>query len=263
MNLINLELLHWCHDQNEIIRQLTVHDHPHWQLEFCVGGRIAAHDGKKILTLQPGMVFLVPPQSSHGFQKPHPNTESYSFKFKIEDDTDLSGSRIRLVPPDSLTRWWGRVLLELIADETQGSLIVNHKQDALEYLLLNIMHYVYRGFQKGTALPEPITQLREMVLSEGREINVETAAARLGCTVSSLKYSFARAAKQCPELNGDTSVKRYLDRVCLELVENHLEYSSFSIGRIAETTGFPDIYALSRFYTRMRGFPPSHFKPSG
>jgi AraC-like DNA-binding protein len=263
MNLIQLELLHWCHDQNEVIRQLTIHDHPHWQLEFCVKGSIATYDIQKTLLLQPGMFFLVPPQSSHGFLKPHPNTESYSFKFKIDNDIHWSGANIRWISPDDFTRWLGRVLLELIADETQGSLIVNHKQDALEYLLLSMVHYVYRGFQKGTALPEPITQLREMVLSEGRKINVEMAATRLGCTVSSLKYSFARAAKQCLELNGDTSVKRYLDRVCLELVENHLEYSSFSIGRIAETTGFPDIYALSRFYTRMRGFPPSHFKPSG
>lgn len=259
MNLIRLKLLHWCHDLNEIVPQLALHDHPHWQLEFGVGGRIVTHDGEKKLMLLPGMIFLVPPQSLHGFLKPQPSTESYSFKFKIEDDNQWSGGRPRLFPPDPFTRWLGQVLVELIANETQGSLIVNHKQDALEYLLLSVVHYIYRGYQQSTALPEPIAQLREMVLYKGKEINVELAAQQLGCSVSSLKYSFARAARQCPELNGDTSIKRYLDQVCLELIENHLEYSHFSIGRIAETTGFPDIYALSRFYTRMRGFPPSQF----
>jgi|GEM_PF-4684124 AraC-like DNA-binding protein len=261
MNLFRLKLLHWCHDKNEITRMLTIHDHPYWQLEFCTDGHIATHDGEKMLMLLPGMFFLVPPQAPHGFLKPCPGTESYSFKFQIADDVRLSADWATPVPPSPFTRWLGGVLLELVVNETQGSLSVNRKQDALEYLLSNVVHYVYREPRESTVLPEPIIQLREMVLSEGKRINVEMAAARLNCSVSRLKYLFARAAARCREVNGDTSVKRYLDRVCLELVENYLEYSSFSIGRIAETTGFPDIYALSRFYTRMRGYPPSRFNP--
>ncbi len=257
MNFVRLQLLHWCHDIDEISRKFDLHDHPYWQLEIVISGRIMVHDGNESFQLMPGCFWLLPPQSPHTFLKEAPPSESYSFKFAVEDDDTMIGGRALVLRPDNyFIHWLSENLLKLVDGETQGSLIANRKKETLEYLLLDVLHYAHRETLRNNELPEIVAQLREMVLSRGKIVNVEFAAAELNISVSRLKYLFSQAVK-----DGDTSVKKFIDQTCLELIENYLKYSDFSIGRIAETTGFPDIYALSRFYTRLRGYPPSHFKP--
>lgn len=261
MDFIQIQLLHWCHDENEIIRKVFVHDHPYWQLEFMVKGRIMIHDGVRMFQFTPGSFWLIPPQAPHAFLKENIHTESYSFKFAVADDEIMAGRQARILLPDNyLIGWIGKNLLELVRGETQGSLIAGKKKDTLEYLLLDILHYAHREIKQDEVMPEIIAQIREMVMALGKKVNVESVAASLDISVSRLKYLFAQAVKESSVTGGDTSVKKFIDLTCLELIENYLKYSDFSIGRIAETTGFPDIYALSRFYTRLRGYPPSHFK---
>lgn len=103
------------------------------------------------------------------------------------------------------------------------------------------------------------SRLYDLVHARGREVNVFLAAEELKMSVSKLKFRFVCESRNAPERNAGSSVKKYLDILLLDLIEDYLKYSALSIGEIVRATRFPDIYSLSHFYKRMRGRAPSRF----
>ena len=103
------------------------------------------------------------------------------------------------------------------------------------------------------------SRLYDLVHARGREVNVFLAAEELKMSVSKLKFRFVCESRNAPERNAGSSVKKYLDILLLDLIEDYLKYSALSIGEIARATRFSDIYSLSHFYKRMRGRAPTRF----
>ncbi len=255
---LRAKLLHWVHDVDEITQGREKHRHPHWQMELIRAGSFPIDLEKETVTLEPGDILLLPPQALHGIFKSRPGTETYSFKFEYETKEGAEKFPARILKRGEVfPRWLADSVCALLQGENQQTLAAHGKTAILEYLLSCAADYslskaAYR------AEPELAVRLREAVLYHGKEVDLAFAAKWLHLPVSGLKYRFRKLRKSHPEYGNSPS--EFCGRICLEMIENYLEYSSLSIGEIADAIHFPDIYALSRFYAKKRGIPPSEFR---
>ena len=231
------------------------HSHPYWQLEYVAGGApVAICDGSgKRRELPPRTFVLIPPLTPHRFIRSGEGTETCSFKFTFEAESVFS-REIRLYSASQpFFEWVAGQMEHLFA----GSCSVLQRNLLLEYLLMDLLHFVFQGTPAAGGESPLFSRLYDLVHSRGREVNVSLAAEELNLTVSQLKYRFLCESRNAPERKAGTSVKRYIDGLLAELIEDYLKYSALTIGEIAKATRFPDIYSLSHFYKRMRGRAPT------
>ncbi len=231
------------------------HSHPYWQLEYVAGGvpvqLVDAGGGRT--EVSPRMFVLIPPLTPHRFIRAGGGTETYSFKFTFETESGFA-REIRFYPATPPFFSW---LAEEVERMFSGTGSLRQRDLLLEYLLMALLHYVSQDEPAAPGEPMLFSRLYDLVHSRGREMNVSLAAEELSMTRSQLKYRFLCESRNAPDRNAGTSVKRYLDRLLAELIDDYLNYSALTIGEIARATRFPDIYSLSHFYKRMRKTAPT------
>ena len=248
------------HDVNQSLADRE-HSHPYWQLEYVAGRlpvQIRERSGQSH-EVSPGVFVLIPPLTPHRFIRAGEGTETYSFKFTFDPEPTYAGE-IRFYAASQPFFSW---IAEQVEHWFAGTCSVRQRNLLLEYLLMDLLHYVFQGEPVGGGEPRLFTRLYDLVHSRGREVNVSLAADELRLTVSQLKYRFLCESRKAPGRNAATSVKRYLDGLLAELIDDYLQYSTLSIGEIARATRFPDLCSLSHFYKRMRGRAPTHSGRSG
>ena len=249
-------VLKFCsHDVNQALVD-RLHAHPYWQMEYIAGKssiRLCDRNGE-CGEVPPGVFVLIPPLTPHRFLRSGKGTESYSLKFIWE--AEAPGQEIHRYSVSQVFFAWSAVNLIRIFS---GSFPVRQRNLFLEYLLMNILHFTMAGEPCDVRESPLFSRLYDLVHARGREVNVSLAAEELKMSVSQLKYRFVCESRNAPERNAGSSVKKYLDTLLLELIEDYLKYSALSIGEIARATRFPDIYSLSHFYKRMRGRAPTCF----
>ena len=254
------QLLYWFHNELSARSIPCEHRHPYWQLEILVSGLLRIGTIKKLREFKAPSLVLISPETLHAVQKNSGEGEAFSFKFQA-NEYQQNALGVFVAPNDYFGGWLYDTVIDLCRDEKQNSELFINKAHVLEHLLAALMEHVGRCLP-GTLPTEPelFTRLREFVLMAGRAANIETASEYLKCSPAHLKYMFRRISREHPELDAGGSVKDFIDRVCVELIEKHLRYSKMSVGEIAEAVNFPDIYKLSRFYRRMRKMAPSEFR---
>jgi AraC family transcriptional activator of pobA len=158
-----------------------------------------------------------------------------------------------IIPPNDFSRHICEALRKLLHKNKNNQLLSADREILLEYLLRDIVDYSY------VYKPRPenqesgiVRELRKMINYQGKDVNVESAAAALQCSTSFLKRHL-KQAKGIP-------AKTFIDQECIKIIRRHLDYSSQSLTKIAEMMNFPDLYAFSRFFKRMCGESPKQYK---
>jgi len=254
------QFLYWFHNELSAKSLPCEHLHPYWQLEVVISGHLHIGPIKKMREFKAPCMVLVSPETLHTVQKSSGEGEAFSFKFQlIEHQQDFPG--IFAIPNDYLGNWLYMTIINLFRSEKQNSELFINKVHLLEHLLAMLLEHIDTCLS-GTlpAEPELLVRLREFVLMIGRDANIDTASKYLNCSPAHLKYMFRCISQTYSELGAGTSVKDFIDQVCVELIEKHLRYSKMPIGEIAKAVNFPDIYKLSRFYRRIRKITPSDFR---
>ena len=84
------------------------------------------------------------------------------------------------------------------------------------------------------------------------EIDFEELAKQYGLSLSTFRRQWNRQKEETP----GQMILRLRNRTALDLLRNR----RFSIGEVAEFTGYPDIRYFSRFFRRMNNMTPSEFR---
>ena len=248
---LKVKLLYWGWDQNYTLA-VPKHQHPFWQIEIINQGLLSTTIDQEKVMLKDSAILIIPPENSHNFPLPHSSNSSvFSFKFDVVDCQEKL--KTKLIAPCEFSEYVSQSLRFLLRDNTKKRLLSNDQQQAIEYMLENIIDYVF--FRENTPVQQPTGLVREvykLVNNQGKKVNVEYAAQVLNCSTSYLKR-YIKAEKGIP-------AKKYIDQECLNLIIKHLSYSTLSLTQIAENMNFPDIYAFSRFFKRMTSMSPREYR---
>ena len=244
-------LLYWGWDIDEFISD-PPHRHPFWQIEVIANGNITTTIDEDIYVLEDNCIIVIPPENLHNFQKKAtPVGNVFSFKFEIDALADNLQSAI--IPDNDFSKHISNTLKTLLYNNKKNRLLSGDQKIALEYLIRDIVHYCY--VYKAHELVQDsriVRELYKLINYQGKNINIESAAEALNCSTSFLKRYIKKEK--------GISAKAYIDRECVKLIQQHLVYSSFNLTKISEIMNFPDIYAFSRFFKRMRGMSPSQYR---
>jgi len=131
------------------------------------------------------------------------------------------------------------------------------EQPIIESLLAGLVAYGLRA--AGTNLRENAEQAwweeeldKAVKRREGKRLTVAEAAGELHLSAGHLSALFRRAKNR--------PLKQHLDTARARVAAHLLAYSDESIGEIARRLEFPDVFAFSRFFRRVRGRCPSDYR---
>ncbi len=254
------ELLYWYFNSLTYESIPNEHCHPYWQMEVLIYGLLRIGPVKGLREFHAPAIVVISPETPHTVQKKSGEGEALSIKLQV-DDHRLDHIGIFSVPDDDFCLWLQKTVAEMIANEKQNPEQLIRNLHVLEHLASAFFEHLAECVSENKPKePQLFTRLREIVLTMGRAANIDSAAEQLKCTPAHLKYIFRCTSEQFPELHAGSSVKNFMDLICAEMIERYLKYSKLPVGKIAEASGFPDIYKFSRFYRRMRSRSPSEFR---
>jgi len=221
-----------------------VHTHAFWQMELLLSGvaEIMSPGGGHVF--KGGEFVLVPAGLPHGFNY-HEDAEMATVMFKLdwappEVSGDIIAVKSRLAPEIF-------ALLAALFDATQ---ISDDDRALFERIAGMIVEMACAAILK-TAIPvhPDVKKARDFIERWlERPLTVSEVAREVGRSAPYLSSLF--------RVGVGMSLKRYIARRKMELIEKHILYSGLSLTDIAAKNGFPDIYAFSRFVKREAGKGP-------
>lgn len=181
-----VHLLYWGWDIDTFDSD-PPHRHPFWQIEVIANGEIETVINEETHLLEDNCILVIPPENLHDFQKKATQIGNvFSFKFEIDGfPVDLQSA---IIPANDFSKHICRTLKTLLCENKKNRLLSGDQQIALEYLLRDIVHYSF--IHKPHAIVQDSRTVRElykMINYQGKNINVESAAETLNCSVSFLK----------------------------------------------------------------------------
>jgi AraC family transcriptional activator of pobA len=248
---IFLKLLYWCRDINYVLDDKP-HCHPYAQIEINMRGSMRAVCGTIDHVLQAADIILIPPNYIHSFTEKQPadNRETYSFKFELPEH--CADIQPRVISNNAFCKGIAGALAA-VSGTGNNYYLTPPGKFLIESLLGSVCEYIARSHQKEeNAEPDFVTELKKMIASEGKNVNVESAAEYLGISPGHLKYRFKSEYGIPP--------KQFIDNECLGIIKQRLIYSPMPVGQIADGMNFPDLYAFSRFFKRMTGITATQFR---
>jgi AraC family transcriptional regulator of arabinose operon len=230
--------------------QTTWHRHLYWQVELILTGYQHVRFPGTSRKLRRGDTVLIPIDSMHIFEYPYSDTETCTLKFSVRG---LEGAmEPKVIVPGAESE---RIRESLLALVTKKEPIPEGAIRTAEHLLAALIDLTY--CPPGTGGPE--TELVRSVhdyldVQRGRPASVADIARRVGYSRSRLSEIFRRQA--------GVTLKEYIDEHRAGVAEALLRYSDYNASRIADIMGFPNLFAFSRFFKRMRGKSPRDFRKS-
>lgn len=226
--------------------RVTLHAHAAWQLEVVLSGRVSVTVEEEAFSLGPGFALLVPRGRAHRLDYVAPVTRYVSIKFSC----DRPWSRPILLPPDPPLPALTAAAVALLPEEAEPD---PGRAAAIGHVLDAILACV--GPHQPTALPRDPLVGRAMRLAEMR-VDRATTVTQLA---RSLRLSPDRLSDRFRRVTGQP-LKRWLDRRRAEAAAALLAQSDSGLAAIAETLGFRDVFAFSRFFKRVVGSSPSAYR---
>ncbi len=228
------------------------HAHEFWQMEIGVFGAVDVWDAGSTWKLHPGTALLLAPGRMHAFTYPDVTVRWVTFKFeapdlhhrnsswRIDDGHPLAPvlpSLITLAPAVDRGRAVERVtvasLLDAVTTYSTGT---------------------DTGGAPVAASPSTFVTKIDNILRDagGQSVAIADLADSLNLTPGHVSNRFRTEVGR--------SLKRYIDETRCVYIVKLLTYSDLPIKLIAHQTGFPDVYAFSRFVKRISGAPPREFR---
>ncbi|MFP4509129.1 MAG: helix-turn-helix domain-containing protein [Spirochaetaceae bacterium] len=229
------------------------HHHEFWQLEIGVSGSVGVWDSGTSGILSPGQALLLAPGRMHAFAYPdaavHWTTYKFAAPHRSEVDTSWWIDAGHLSSPVFL------VLAQLAPAVDRGEPTETATAAALlEAVCTSVAGADGRAGSQAPATPGAFVERIDAVLSAagGRYVGLEELAEALNLSPGHVSNRFREETGQ--------PLKRYIDEARFAYIEKLLAHSDLPIKLIAHQTGFPDIYAFSRFVKRVSGVPPRAFR---
>ena len=232
------------------------HLHPYWQLEiirYCENGYLEVRE--RILPLEKPMLILIPPGLLHRFHWGDPPFDSFSLKFRLEYESSFSDVAAIPEAQNRVAAYFGERLTELLDTMNPGPQD-QQGRELLEYLLMVLVDAMFGQREQYFDLPDWLKKVDRLVLEQRRNLSVKSAADFFHWTPVQLEYRFRKTAERNPDLKLPASLKCYIDRKMLALIDKYLLYTELSLNQIAEELRFPDRFAFSHFYKRLKGCSP-------
>ncbi len=229
------------------------HTHDFWQLEIGVSGVIGVWDSGVSGTLLRGHALLLAPGRMHAFSYPDSAVRWVTYKFEspwtYDEDARWTIDTGHLLAPVI------SALAQLAPEVDRGGAVETATASSL---LEAVTRYTTdAGMDNvGEAAAASSTFLARIdaVLHEaaGRHVGLEELASALHLSAGHVSNRFRTETGR--------ALKPYMDETRFSQIEKLLSHSDLPIKLIAHQTGFPDMYAFSRFVKRMTGVPPRSFR---
>ena len=216
-------------------------------------------------TLRQAAIQVVPPLAVHGFRF-SADIEGYVLTFGPALVADLEqrlGTPLHVLTTPGCyalgkDRRSLRSLIETLQEEYQGT--APARAAMLEALVTALMVWISRRQQLGQAPRnrderdrQLLGQYLRLVEAYYREhLSVEAFAGRLNITSLQLN-------QLCRGLSGQTALQVIHQRLLLEARRN-LTYTQMSIGQLSDNLGFSDPTYFARFFKRLTGQTPNHYR---
>ncbi|MBX2877143.1 MAG: AraC family transcriptional regulator [Saprospiraceae bacterium] len=230
-----------------------------------------------------GSLFLLPPLKCHSFQIEKPSRfvfvkfTSDFFQTNLQDGVNHGEwfreaayilSNYNQLPGDiihsALDRQHINTLIDLILKENRNygtssaALIKSFMTSILEVLLRNIKQSSFYEVQKAADKDERITKLLSYInehIAEPQLLKVEQLAKTFLLSPTYLSEYFRKKV--------DMSLREYIIKAKLKLVEIRLLNSNYTLTEIADELSFTDVSHLSKTFKRYTGMSIRDFKKQG
>jgi AraC-like DNA-binding protein len=222
--------------------EFASHAHPFWQVEIAVAGAFRCVTDDDELRLRPGDGLLIPAQLAHGFRYDR-SSRHVSLKVRVDGVAPPAGMLMLTDLPG-----WPSLRDALVA-------LVDHKrpdrsrQHATAHLLEAIIALAAAPRAEHEEPPSIVEQVRALVEhGENRRWSVAAVARALGLSSGHASAVFRTQAAM--------TLKSFLDQARQEAAARLLAETDHPISEIAELLEFPDVFAFSRFVSRVAGVSP-------
>ena len=238
-----VELLYFSHGYSS---STVMHSHSYCQLEYCLGGCLAASTPEEEILLHPGEFWFLPPGIRHSFHRTRALQDFISIKFRASLCPERQISR------DPVCLFYLDEIRMLIDGKGRFSTHSLESRIVMEHALTGLL-------QRLTETPEEMltsdfeSRLQNTILEFGAATGIDELAENFHMSKAQFKYRFLR------EL-GSGNIKRYIDGVLMKMAQRQLLYSDQPLFRIAEELQFSSLYAFSRYFKHHCGKSPSAFR---
>lgn len=225
--------------------RVRMHTHSFWQLQW-VDGPWELVEAERTISLKRFDLVIIPPHTPHGFNHPGRGEAATAVMFELPDPPP--SSTLWVVRKSAFSTAWIQCAHALrVADPSGGS--SGPLGELLDALL---------GVLAGTA--DEVS--RETGLVRRAKAHIEenmNLPPTVGATARALGVSRGYLSAEFKRETGRT-LKAHIDNQRLQLARRLLRFGDFSVSRIADTMGFPDVFAFSRFFHARNGTTPTAFR---
>ena len=254
---MQIDLLYWGRSWGNVSPRgkAQFEYHPYCQLEVCEKGRIVMCTSGGDFIMQAGDILLIPPGVGHHVVYPDSGNEFYSLKFEASEVPE----KTVLFPHCQFNNWLIKSLHECHLEGARHAMpITCENREIIEGVLaMTMQRFCRQDARKKNDEPEIFKKIRNAALITASSINVESCAELLGMNAAQLNYQFAKGLKEFGWSAEDHSVKKLIDQAILYLIDQYLDFTSFSLSAIARQMKFNNVYTFSRYYKRLTGISPS------
>lgn len=227
-----------------------LHAHDFWQLEVIAAGSVVVKSGASSLNASEGACVLIPKGIPHRFiYNGSHKREIWSVKFKLEMDS--APRSLCLLEKDEYSEHVLKEILNILSSE----FFDGQRRLSLSWLLGLFLEMSFKINSNAPQKPDVIEKIKMRIDEyEGRRVTVEDIAELLQVSRNTLSKLF----------HDETGIqlKTYIDTRRMEIAKEILTYSKMTVSEIARVMEFPDIYAFSKFFSRVAGLSPKNFRSS-
>lgn len=231
---------------------LARHQHWHLQLIHVVEGRLAVDWGEGWRSVEKGMLHLLPKGFPHQLQSPRGHSQfGLNFTLAADEGGITAAFESKLTSPLVLPAQLPTSLKTLNPVFSQDPMEILRLKHVLDEYVLKILETL--APRNPASHSKALFQIVEKYAS--KPLPVEMAAQELGKSRATLQ-------RICQEHFG-CGLGQLHDRVRLGKASQMLLNTNLSIGEIAETFGYNDLFSFSRAFKRIHKISPVFYRKTG
>lgn len=266
-NLFSFDLLYanYCSRKDSLYKQNVYHKHPNnYELQYVLNGT-AVHelsDGKQF-TLKKGYFILMPPDTKHKINLESPDFAKLSFSFSLNPKA-ISQTNFYEIAEKAARNIAIYKAPKIIKTLTQALIECNVKiPDYKNFVLFNILSLVVHIF--GIIAENNEIQIKKNYNDQRINDAIKYIEENISATttVKEVSEHVHLSAKQFTRIFTNTlniSPGDYIKNQRAKLIRNYLINLDYTLEDIAENLGYNDTASLIKFFKRIEGVTPYHYR---
>lgn len=266
-NLFSFDLLYanYCSKKDSLYKQTVYHKHPNnYELQYVLNGT-AVHelsDGKQF-TLKKGYFILMPPDTKHKINLESPDFAKLSFSFSLNPKS-ISQTNFYEIAEKAARNIAIYKAPKIMKTLTQALIECNVKiPDYKNFVLFNILSLVVHIF--GIIAENSEIQIKKNYNDQRINDAIKYIEENISATttVKEVSEHVHLSAKQFTRIFTNTlniSPGDYIKNQRAKLIRNYLINLDYTLEDIAENLGYNDTASLIKFFKRIEGVTPYHYR---